>query len=106
MRFTIVGAGAIGGITGAHLIRAGHEVAFVDTANDHLLAIRDRRLQLEGPADIRAGPKAALLPWEVLSPHGPLICAVNKLNTITATDAPGLLHAKYEYGLLTHNLLA
>src|SRR5207302_1152927 len=29
MRFTIVGAGAIGGITGAHLIRAGHEVTFV-----------------------------------------------------------------------------
>ena len=40
MRFTIVGAGAIGGITGAHLIRSGHDVTFVDTAEDHVLAIR------------------------------------------------------------------
>jgi 2-dehydropantoate 2-reductase len=47
----IWGAGAIGGTVGAHLIRAGHQVAFVDIAADHVAAIRDaeRGLEVEGP---------------------------------------------------------
>jgi len=106
MRFTIVGAGAIGGITGAHLIRAGHEVTFVDTANDHLLAIRDRGLQLEGLADIRAVPKAALLPSEVCAPLGMLICAVKTLHTISAIEPLAPLLAKNEYALSMQNGLA
>src|SRR5438309_1489312 len=106
MRFTIVGAGAIGGITGAHLIRAGHEVTFVDTANDHLLAIRDRGLQLEGLADIRAVPKAALLPSEVRPPLGTLICAVKTLHTISAIEPLAPLLAKNEYALSMQNGLA
>jgi 2-dehydropantoate 2-reductase len=36
---TVVGAGAIGGITGAALARAGHDVLLVDKAEDHVAAI-------------------------------------------------------------------
>ena len=39
MRFTVIGAGAIGGTIGAHLARAGHEVLLVDSAADHVHAI-------------------------------------------------------------------
>ncbi len=52
MRFTIVGAGAIGGITGAYLARVGHTV-------------RDSISQWSGPSDLsqkeatdRQGPVA------------------------------------------------
>jgi len=45
------GAGAIGGVVGAHLVRARHAVVFVDVAEDHVAAIRDpaRGLAIEGP---------------------------------------------------------
>ena len=45
------GAGAIGGVVGAHLVRARHAVVFVDIAADHVAAIRDpaRGLAIEGP---------------------------------------------------------
>jgi 2-dehydropantoate 2-reductase len=39
MAVTIVGAGAIGGVTGASLARAGHDVLLVDQAADHVQAI-------------------------------------------------------------------
>ncbi|MDP2873084.1 MAG: 2-dehydropantoate 2-reductase N-terminal domain-containing protein [Bacillota bacterium] len=37
MRYVIIGAGAIGGTVGAHMIRAGHDVLLVDTALDHVV---------------------------------------------------------------------
>lgn len=48
MRYTVVGAGAIGGTIGAHLARAGHEVLLVDSALDHVEAIRRAGLTIEG----------------------------------------------------------
>ena len=39
MRITIYGAGAIGGITGAALARAGHDVLLVDSHMPHVEAI-------------------------------------------------------------------
>src|SRR2546425_7010625 len=106
MRFTIVGAGAIGGITGAHLIRSGHEVTFVDTAKDHVQAIRERGLRIEGLADFTALPKAALFPSEVRPPLGTLICAVKTLHTTSAVEPLAQLLAKDEYLLSMQNGLA
>src|SRR5256885_12455396 len=71
MRFTIVGAGAIGGITGGHLIRAGHEVRFVETAEPHLGAIRAHGLTLEGLSDFPLRPARALPPGGPPRPPGP-----------------------------------
>ncbi len=45
------GAGAIGGTIGAYLVRAGHEVAFVDIVEDHVRAIATMGLAIEGPVD-------------------------------------------------------
>ena len=44
MAVTIVGAGAIGGVTGACLARAGHDVLLVDQAADHVAATNERGL--------------------------------------------------------------
>lgn len=87
MRFTIIGAGAIGGITGGHLIRAGHDVTFVDSAEDHLAAIRETGLTLEGLSEFTVRPRAALRPAELRAPLGAVLCAVKTLHT-TAALAP------------------
>ncbi|MCH8844671.1 MAG: 2-dehydropantoate 2-reductase [SAR324 cluster bacterium] len=46
MKFAIVGAGAIGGLLGAKLARAGEDVALI-ARGSHLAAIRERGLRLE-----------------------------------------------------------
>lgn len=45
----IWGAGAIGGTIGAHLIRAGRKVLFVDVAADHVAQMNSDGLVIEGP---------------------------------------------------------
>lgn len=47
----IWGAGAMGGSIGAWLVRAGHEVLFVDSDSDHAEAIRERGLRITGPVE-------------------------------------------------------
>lgn len=51
MDILIWGAGAIGGVIGAYLARAGHAVTFVDRAADHVAAINARGLSISGPID-------------------------------------------------------
>lgn len=46
--FTIVGAGAIGGVVGAHLARGGYDVPFVESSHDHVRAINNDGLHIEG----------------------------------------------------------
>ena len=48
MHFTIIGAGAIGGTVGAYLVHAGHDVLFVDNVDDHVVAINQQGLAIEG----------------------------------------------------------
>ena len=47
MTITVFGAGAIGGITGAALAKAGHDVLLVDRAVDHVAAINAHGLTVE-----------------------------------------------------------
>ncbi len=49
MRVLIWGAGAIGGTMGAHLVRAGHDVTFVDAVAEHVAAIGRDGLRITGP---------------------------------------------------------
>lgn len=86
MRFTIIGSGAIGGITGAHLIQAGHDVTFVDTAVEHLAVIRQHGLTLEGQSNVNSRPRAAITPGELQPPLGTVICAVKTLHTRMALE--------------------
>jgi len=49
MRCLIWGAGAIGGVLGAYLARAGHEVTVVDIVGEHVDAITRNGLRVTGP---------------------------------------------------------
>ena len=48
MRFLIIGAGAIGGSAGAYLARGGHTVWFVDSDAEHVRAMQENGLSVEG----------------------------------------------------------
>jgi 2-dehydropantoate 2-reductase len=59
MRCLIWGAGAIGGVLGAHLARAGHDVTLVDVVGEHVDAINRDGLRVSGPiAEFTARPPA------------------------------------------------
>lgn len=106
MRFTIIGAGAIGGIAGAHLVRTGHEVVWVDTVDPHLAAIRAQGLRVTGTTEVVARPLAAITPAELRAPLGTVICAVKTLHTRTALAPVAPLLAADEHVLSMQNGLA
>ncbi|WP_037064452.1 ketopantoate reductase family protein [Pseudonocardia acaciae] len=64
MRLTVVGAGAIGGLVGAHLAAAGHDVTFVDANAEHVAAINRAGLRITGAAALTVTARA-LLPSQV-----------------------------------------
>lgn len=61
----IWGAGAIGGTVGAYMIRAGVDVLFVDTAADHVAALNETGLKIEGPVEAFSVPARAVAPDRV-----------------------------------------
>ena len=85
MKITIVGAGAIGGTMGAYLVRAGHEIAFVDAAEERVRAINARGLTIEGRDETFTVRAPALLPAEMRGPLGVVFLAVKTMATEVAT---------------------
>lgn len=85
MDLTIVGAGAIGGITGAHLARSGHRVQFVEKDPTHVEAIRRDGLQIGGQSEFTVNVPV-FFPEEVAAPIGVLILAVKTLHTREALE--------------------
>jgi 2-dehydropantoate 2-reductase len=80
----IWGAGAIGGIIGAHLVRAGQPVLFVDQVAEHLAEIRAGRLRIEGPVAAFTAGGEALLPADVRGRHRLVLLAVKAHHTEAA----------------------
>jgi 2-dehydropantoate 2-reductase len=81
------GAGAIGGTLGAWLVRAGHDVRFVDIVPEHVAAIRDCGLRITGPVDQFTVRAPAFLPDEVTGSYRHIFLAVKAHHTETATTA-------------------
>jgi len=86
MAVTIVGAGAIGGVTGACLARAGHDVLLVDQAADHVAATNERGLAIVTPDGAWTAAVRAVTP-DALPPALDLVLlAVKAQHTETALD--------------------
>jgi 2-dehydropantoate 2-reductase len=68
MRYTVFGAGAIGGTVGAHMVRGGETVLFVDKDLEHVRAMRDRGLTIRGFDETFTVPVEATTP-DALPPH-------------------------------------
>lgn len=84
MRLLIWGAGAIGGTIGAYLVRAGHEVVFVDRAADHVAAINQSGLSITGPIDQFTVAAPAHTPETLQGEYGAILLCVKALDTAAA----------------------
>lgn len=115
VQYVIIGAGAIGGTLGAHMIQAGHDVLLVDAAADHVQAINDRGLTIRGfsgtftvkaratTPDKVEGPLAAVILAtksqateavvtsikDLLAPDGFIVSLQNGLNELTISKVVG-----------------
>jgi ketopantoate reductase len=95
MQLTIIGAGAIGGTIGAHLIRDGHDVLLCDADQAHVDAINRAGLAIEGPVENFTVPARAVTPDELPATIGRAAIAVKSHHTAAAA---GLLAGRLDPG--------
>jgi 2-dehydropantoate 2-reductase len=81
---TVFGAGAIGGITGAALAKAGHDVLLVDRAADHVAAINAGGLTVERRQDAETIAVRAITPDALGEGLDLVLLAVKSQDTPTA----------------------
>jgi 2-dehydropantoate 2-reductase len=67
VRYTVFGAGAIGGTVGAHMVRGGESVLFVDKDVEHVQAMRERGLTVRGFTETFTVPVDATTPDDLPS---------------------------------------
>ena len=85
MTITIYGAGAIGGLAGAYLAKAGEDVLLVDKVAEHVDAINRHGLRITGAAEITV-PVRACRSDELRGPLGLTFLAVKSQDTDAALD--------------------
>ena len=83
----MVGAGAIGGTVGARLARDGHSVLFCDADADHVAAIEQRGMSIEGPVDSFTVRAPAVTPDRLPDGLGAVLLAVKAHHTAVAMQA-------------------
>src|ERR1700749_1991447 len=86
MEITIIGAGAIGGTLGAHMIRAGHDITLCDADAAPVAAIREHGLIIEGPVNEFTVAANAITPDELPDQVDHAIVAVKSLHTRAAAE--------------------
>jgi 2-dehydropantoate 2-reductase len=86
MTIAVYGAGAIGGVTGAELARAGHDVLLVDRAVDHVDAMNARGLTIDRPAGSLTVPVRAVTPDALGAGLELVLLAVKSQDTPAALD--------------------
>ncbi|MBT2692075.1 2-dehydropantoate 2-reductase [Bacillus sp. ISL-55] len=67
MEITIIGSGAIGGVLGAYIVKAGVNIVFCDIEQDHVNHIRYKGLRIEGPAEEFVVKGEAYTPEELIA---------------------------------------
>jgi len=86
MTITVYGAGAIGGVTGAALARAGHDVLLVDRAEDHVAAMNAHGLTIESRDGAVTVAVRAIAPSALGSELGLVLLAVKSQDTLAALE--------------------
>jgi 2-dehydropantoate 2-reductase len=82
--YVVVGAGAIGGTVGARLVRDGHPVVFCDSDAEHVKAMNERGLTIEGPVEDFTVPVRAVVPEELPGELEAVLLAVKAHDTAPA----------------------
>ncbi len=87
MKATIIGAGAIGGLAGAYMAAAGHDVTLVDRWPEHVEALRRHGLVTDGIRGERSFPVKALHPHELTGPLEAVLIATKSQHSEDALRA-------------------
>jgi 2-dehydropantoate 2-reductase len=112
MKLTIIGAGAIGGTIGAHLIRDGHDVLFCDADPTHVETINRDGLAIEGPVEKFTVAARAVLPEDLPEWIERAAIAVKSHHTAQAAEllrdrlAPDGYAVSFQNGLTADTLAA
>jgi 2-dehydropantoate 2-reductase len=99
MKFAILGAGALGTILGAHLARAGHDVAMI-VRGERARTLQRLGLVLNGLSDVKAR-SAVIDDPQKLRETGTLIIATKAIDTAQSLEA--LRHLKVDNALSVQN---
>ncbi len=84
MKFTIVGAGAIGGLAGAYMSKAGHEVVLVDRWVEHVDALNATGMKIDGVRGHMTIPVRATTPERLTGPLEAVLVATKSQHTLEA----------------------
>jgi 2-dehydropantoate 2-reductase len=112
VQLTIIGAGAIGGTIGAHLIRDGHDVLLCDADPAHVEAINQRGLSICGPVENFTVQARAVLPDGLPATLPRAAVATKSHHTAAAAEllrgrlAPDGYVVSFQNGLTTGTLSA
>lgn len=91
MKYTILGAGAMGSLFGGRLAAAGHDVELLDINETHLQQIRHHGLRLEGDSGHRVVYPAVAHPGEANQVPDWVIVFTKTMHTETALQSAGHL---------------
>ena len=81
MKITIIGAGAIGGLAGAYMTRAGHDVVLVDRWVEHVEAMQSGGLVIDGVRGDLTVPVRATTPAALSGPLEAVLIATKSQHT-------------------------
>jgi 2-dehydropantoate 2-reductase len=84
VKFTIVGAGAIGGLAGAYMSKAGHDVLLVDRWVEHVDALNAKGLYIDGVRGTMTIPVRATTPERLSGPLEAVLVATKSQHTLEA----------------------
>jgi 2-dehydropantoate 2-reductase len=100
MKFTILGAGALGTILGAHLSRAGHDVTMI-ARGERARAVRRDGLVVSGLSSIAIRPAAVVDDPQAVADTNTLVVATKAIDT--AETLASVAHVRLEGALSLQN---
>ncbi|WP_425146411.1 ketopantoate reductase family protein [Deinococcus sp.] len=118
MKITILGAGAIGGLAGAYMARAGYDVTLVDRWAEHIDAVKTRGITVDGVRGDLHFEVRALHPHELaaqVAQSGPLeavLIATKSQHTLEALESvlpffgPATFVVSYQNGFNEYDIAA
>ncbi|SHI51109.1 ketopantoate reductase family protein [Wenxinia saemankumensis] len=86
MKFTIIGSGAIGGLAGAWMTEAGHDVTLVDRWAEHVAAMNESGLRIDGVRGDKHVAVKAATPDQLTGELGVVLIATKSQHAVEAVE--------------------
>ena len=84
MKITIIGSGAIGGLAGAYMTKAGHDVLLVDRWGEHVKALNEKGLYIDGVRGEMTVKVKAATPDHLAGDLGTVLIATKSQHAVEA----------------------